>query len=442
MRQPVPTFVKSAAALGLLLLTSCSSETPVVESEPVSEPFYQHRANEDSMSLGTEASVIDQIPRADESAETVASPENGSETNVESESEASTSVDPTTEAVPPEPVPQTDSKNTASGDASKVTDGEVDQPTVKLDPNLIPLNPKGTVLLDKVGKRVLLKTKVCMNNGLLEMLVCQAGSKEHESILSIDAKSYVVHAGLLALGAESGAPVSFAPEFSPPTGEELDIFVSWTDKQGKPHRQNVGEWVRYSIHRYFEIPLELPKGFELPDEEDLRYDELNKYLLWFGPMKPEKRDQLLKLSDDKPFQAAIHKFYKLGVSRQMKAKFIFAGSSFYVDEETNERLYRGEGGYLICVANFPSATVDVAIESSAEGDTQMFEAWTDRVPPIGTDVTVELIPRGIVTKKPKTSNAASASKVSDAEETEADEAGPAVDEPVGANDADAKPVIE
>jgi hypothetical protein len=289
-----------------------------------------------------------------------------------------------------------DRKDTATGDkATGITPPP--KSTNPIDPaRLVKLNKQGTVLLDPFGKRLLLKTKVCLTDGVLEMLVCQEGTKEHESILSIDARSYVVHAGLLALGAKPGRPIQFVPKFSPPTGQEIDIFVTWRDKRGEIHRKPVNEWIRYSIYRYFEFDLKkLPAGFELPANDDLRYDELNQYLLWFGPMTAKKRDKLLALSSDKQYQAGIRYFYKSGQSRQLKAKFVFAGSSFYVDEDTGERQYRGEGGYLICLANFPSATIDIAIESSAEGEGQMFEAWKERLPPKGTDVTVELIPRGL-----------------------------------------------
>lgn len=298
---------------------------------------------------------------------------------------------------------------TADAKTATQTVGTTLETTAKTDDDLVALNPKRTVLLDRTGKRLLLKTTVCMDNGLLEMLVCQAGTKEHESILSIDSKSYIVHAGLLALGAKVGKPVEFVPEFAPPTGEELDIFVTWKDKRGKVQRKPVNQWIRHSIYRYFEFPLKkLPDGFELPKDDDLRYDELNEVLLWFGPMKTEKRDELLKLSDDAEYKKGIRYFYKNGQSRPMQARFIFAGSSFYVDEDTNKRLYRGEGGYLICVANFPSATIDIAIESSAEGEGQMFEAWTERLPAKGTEVTVELIPRGFYAGEPKTKTGAKA----------------------------------
>ena len=43
-------------------------------------------------------------------------------------------------------------------------------------------------------------------------------------------------------------------------------------------------------------------------------------------------------------------------------------------------------GDLICVSNFPTATLDLPIESSQSNEALLFEAFTGRVPPRGTQV--------------------------------------------------------
>ena len=65
---------------------------------------------------------------------------------------------------------------------------------------LTPLNKSGTVQIDLKGKRLLVKSTVVMREGLLEMLVCLKQTKEHESLLSVDAKAQVIHAGLIDRG--------------------------------------------------------------------------------------------------------------------------------------------------------------------------------------------------------------------------------------------------
>lgn len=271
-------------------------------------------------------------------------------------------------------------------------------------PELLPLNATKTVLLDKAGKRILLKTKVVLREGQLEMLVCPKKTKEHESILAIDSKALNVHAGIMALGVKAGSPAKFDPKFTPPKGQELKITLQWKDKAGKSHRVDAQTWIRHATQRYFEQPMKvLPKDLKLPDSQELplRYDKRTKDLLWYGPMTAAQRDKLLKLSADKNYQKAIKSFYDKTRKRQMKANWIFAGSGFDVHPMTGKRRYLAETGTLICVANFPGATVDIRQRSSANSGSELYEAWTERIPPVGTEVTVEIKPVAPKAKKAK-----------------------------------------
>ncbi|HEY2249498.1 MAG TPA: YdjY domain-containing protein, partial [Planctomycetaceae bacterium] len=121
-------------------------------------------------------------------------------------------------------------------------------------------------------------------------------------------------------------------------------------------------------------------------------DNKLKELSWYGPMTVEHKVEFLALSDDKAFQAMIESFFEQSQPRDMEADWVFAGSQIYKDEETGKEHYLAEDGDLICVANFGSAMIDVASNSSAENSDLNFEAWTDRIPPKGTPVTLELIP--------------------------------------------------
>ena len=260
-------------------------------------------------------------------------------------------------------------------------------------PPLKPLNKQGTVLLDVKGKKLLLRSEVVLREGLLELLVCLKQSKEHESILSVDAQAKFVHAGLLALKAEPGSPVRWQPEFRPPAGQQIDLFLTWTDDEGKLHRDPAQYWVRRATRRYYVEKIEtLPDTFKLPADTELKWEPKHKELLWYGHMTEAQRDASLKISNDAEFQKAIKSFFKQSQIRQMEANWVFAGSYFLTDEKTGDRFYQAESGDLICVANFATATLDVASSSSATNDDLMFEAFTEHIPPIGTKVTIELIP--------------------------------------------------
>ncbi|HIE97019.1 MAG: YdjY domain-containing protein [Fuerstiella sp.] len=254
------------------------------------------------------------------------------------------------------------------------------------------LNPPNTVFLDTKRQRVLLHTQVACEDCLLEMLCCTEGTKEHEAVLWLRSRAFVVHAALLALGEKPGKPALFSPEFSPPSGPKIDIFVNWVSKDGKLHRADVRSWLRHSVFHYFSQQLpKPPPGVKLPLME-LRYDPYNKELLWYGPMSTKQRDHLLTLWDDKPYQQAIQTFFKDSQSRPMTADFVFAGSYRFVNEATGQKQYAAEGGYLICVANFAASLIDIREASSASDGGQSYEGWPGKIPPRDTPVIVELIP--------------------------------------------------
>jgi hypothetical protein len=48
----------------------------------------------------------------------------------------------------------------------------------------------------------------------------------------------------------------------------------------------------------------------------------------------------------------------------MTQPWVFAGSGFFVDEETKKRYYMAESGDLICVSNFTTAMLDIPMASS------------------------------------------------------------------------------
>lgn len=259
---------------------------------------------------------------------------------------------------------------------------------------LTALNPQETVYLDKAGRKLVMKGEICLRSGVLEMLVCLKRTKEHEAIFSVDTKAQIVHAGLIALGVEPGKPVQFQPEYKPATGPVIDVFISWTDAEQKRHRVPGQRLVRNSVRRYWVEPLEkLPAGLKIPEDSELRWDGKRNELLWYGPMTDARRDELLKLSSDAGYQKAIKSFHKQTQVHELKADWVFGGSGFYVDAENGTKFYQAEEGNLICVANFSSATIDLAIESSAQNDDLLYEAYTERLPPMGTPVLIELVPR-------------------------------------------------
>jgi hypothetical protein len=180
-----------------------------------------------------------------------------------------------------EPVPAAEDA-AASAEAAPAT-GAVKEPGT----NLVRLTEDYPVWIDPQRKLVVVDGVVCLREGMLEMFACPRGTKEHESIVAVNARAQYVHAALLAVGAKPGQPVQFAPEYSPASGTVIDIFLLWVDQDGKRHKARAQDWVKY-------------------------------------------------LKTDKP----------------MTYDWVFAGSGFWTDEHTGERLYYGDGGDFICVSNF------------------------------------------------------------------------------------------
>jgi hypothetical protein len=79
--------------------------------------------------------------------------------------------------------------------------------------------------------------------------------------------------------------------------------------------------------------------------------------------------------------------------KPMGQPWVFAGSGFWEDETTGTKTYLAESGDFICVSNFPSAMLDLPVESSQANEALLYEAYTQHIPPIGTRVRLVLTPK-------------------------------------------------
>jgi len=186
----------------------------------------------------------------------------------------------------------------------------------------------GEVWLDTKRSAVVVDGQVCLREGQLEMFACPKGTKEHESVVSLNCQAEEVHTGLLLANAKPGAPVSYDPTYKPATGQIIDIYVLWKDTDGNKHQARAQDWVK-----------------DTKTGKALAYD------------------------------------------------WVFAGSGFWKDEETGKEHYRANGGDLVCVSNFPTATLDLPVQSSDSNDNLQFVPFTEHVPPRGTKLRVVFIPR-------------------------------------------------
>jgi len=189
-------------------------------------------------------------------------------------------------------------------------------------PNVHRLTPGERVWIDRKKHRVIVDGYVAIKEGPLEMFACPVFTKEHESVVAVFSRAATIHAGLLAVGAETGRPVQWEPEYRAPTGSEIQIQALWVDQKGEKHSEDARTWVR---------------------------------------------------------QAGQEKKF-------LEANWVFAGSGFWEDPDTKVKRYLAESGDLICVSNFSTATLDVPLKSTEANSGLLFLANSEKVPSPGTPV--------------------------------------------------------
>jgi len=101
------------------------------------------------------------------------------------------------------------------------------------------------IVVDTKAREVRLEGYVCLQKGGLELLVCGAGTREHESVIAVKAKPSHVTFALALLGLAPGKP-GFMTEggaFSPPAGAVVEITARFSvTRDGKTETVEVPAW--------------------------------------------------------------------------------------------------------------------------------------------------------------------------------------------------------
>jgi hypothetical protein len=197
----------------------------------------------------------------------------------------------------------------------------------------VALNPDKTLFFETLPdgqRRVVVLANVCLREGMLEVFMCRKNTKEHEAILHAEVDARAIHAALEAAGLKAGHTVQYQPKFEPPAGPTVRLTVQY-EENGKTVTRRAQEWVR---------------------------DAKTK--------------------------------------KQMPFDWVFAGSRLYPDPDdaTKVPFYGANSGDVITVSNFPDAMLDLPVNSPKDNSDLNFEAFTERIPPLKTPVTVFLEPAG------------------------------------------------
>lgn len=177
-------------------------------------------------------------------------------------------------------------------------------------------------------RRVLIEGEVCLREGPLEQLLTRKGQKEHEAILMANIDARKVHEALILAKAKEGSPVRWLPKFRAPTGTTIKVSLVY-EKKGKKVTVPAGSWIK------------------------------NR---------------------------------KSG--KELDSDWVFAGSMLIGNprDPNAPKHYLANDGDVICVSNFEGAMLDLPMMSSKDNDDRAYDAWTERIPPVGTKVTIVLEP--------------------------------------------------
>ena len=205
-------------------------------------------------------------------------------------------------------------------------------PLVDVADKLIPFDQSDRIWITPDRKNVILFGRVVLREGFLELLACRVRTKEHESILSVRVKPYLIRAALLAVNANEGKPMQMKPVFIPATGSKIDITLRWKDESGTLHESPAQDWV-----------------WDMSSPENAK--------------------------------------------KRMTTHWVFSGSMEYQDDVGAYRFLANETGELFGLSNFVGSILDVPIESSADNTKLQFGCFTECIPPVDTLVTIVLTPK-------------------------------------------------
>lgn len=185
---------------------------------------------------------------------------------------------------------------------------------------------------------------VCLAEGYLEVIACAKDSREHESIVMVEAKPSHIHASLLLIGARPGNPA-----MRKPTNEE---GTQWVDI---PPR---GQEVTVSLL--------------IPDEK--------------GVMKESPVSDFLAPTKDESGLPEV-----AGAVKKFPDTFLFAGSHTHQEGET--KTYLGDvNGNVISISTFGDEVLCLSGHHAQDNEALSWQIKPDSLPEIGTKVTLRLRP--------------------------------------------------
>lgn len=228
---------------------------------------------------------------------------------------------------------------------------EVEVEAAEEEPATPPIKLPG-IEIDTEGEFVDVEAKVCLEEGLLELVACTTGTKEHESVVVIDASPIHIHTALLLIGARNGNPAMRKPineeqtrwMHLPPQGDPIEVSRVCEDADGNPVERPISDFITRS------------EGD--PYMQDMGYDDSSS-------------------SDGEKEEA-------------FPDTFVFAGSHL-IENENGETQYLAEqSGNLISISTFGDELLCLSGFQSRENGQLVWEIDPTHLPALDTQVTLRL----------------------------------------------------
>lgn len=204
------------------------------------------------------------------------------------------------------------------------------------------------IKIDAKNKRVDVSAKIALDEGLLELIACTNDTKEHESLVIIEAVPMHVHAALLLIGAENGHPARVEPANEertqwlhlPPRGDVITVSLVYPDPEDKK------------------------KTIERPISDFLKRSE---------------RDDAFGDEDE-----------ELAGPAKVFESFLFAGSVLVKTDNGKQQYVADESGNVISISTFGDELLCLPSRVSQENSALVWSVNDKHLPDVGTKVTLRL----------------------------------------------------
>lgn len=235
---------------------------------------------------------------------------------------------------------------------SEVKAAPTTKPASKLEEALKKLKLPG-VTINLKERCVDVDATICLDEGALELIACTVDTKEHESLIAVEAKPKNIHTALLLIGAKPGNPAMQKPtnkektrwRHVPPKGGPVDISIVFKNKQGKEEERQISDF------------LEPFEGYE--------YDEAEE--------TPEKKEK----------------------ERFPTNTFLFAGSFLHGKGE-GPRIYVADmSGHVISLATFGDELLCLPGIHAHTAGALAWQINSTHLPELGAKVKLRLRPKTI-----------------------------------------------